>query len=86
MIEAHPSVSDLQAIVVACERVDLHLRSLREPEDRTDEDSAQDPVDRENTAVAGEEVDGTEADFLLMHGQPTRFYRSGFGLRRPRRA
>ena len=35
------------------------------------------------TANAGEEVDGTEADFLLMHGHPTGFYRSGFGLRSP---
>ena len=55
-------MSDLQAIAVAYERVDLHLRSLRKTEDRTGEDPAPDPVDREQRL-------NDQAYFVLAWGQ-----------------
>ena len=62
MAEAHPSVSDLQAIADVYEQMDLRLRSLRETEDRTGEDPAPAPVDREQRI-------NDQAYFVLAWGQ-----------------
>jgi hypothetical protein len=62
MVEAHPSVSDLQAIAVAYERVDLHLQSLRDAEDGSSEDPSPESVDREQRL-------NDQAYFVLAWGQ-----------------
>ena len=55
-------MSDLQSIAAVYEQMDLHLRNLRETEDRTGEDSALVPVDREQTI-------NDQAYFVLAWGQ-----------------
>ena len=40
MVEAHPSLSDLQAIAAVYERLDHHLQSLRDTEDGAGDDPA----------------------------------------------
>ena len=46
-------MSDLEAIAVAYERVDLHLQGLRDTEDRAGEDPSPDSVDHEQRRDAG---------------------------------
>ena len=55
-------MSDLQAIAVAYERVDLHLQSLRDAEDGGSEDPSPDSVDREQRL-------NDQAYFVLAWGQ-----------------
>jgi len=55
-------VSDLQAIATLYGQMDLHLRSLRDADDRAGEDPAPDPVDEEQRI-------NDQAYFVLAWGQ-----------------
>ena len=51
MVEAHPAVSDLQAVTAMCKQIDLQLQRLRDDGDEVGDESVPDRVDQAGSTI-----------------------------------